>query len=195
MIIPEFSEIYKEFYHPIARYLSRLVCPCEAEELAQETFLKVSRHLHEFNGRSSLSTWIYRIATNTATDRLRTPEFRQQMQTVPLQDSPDAVLAQELHKVWQKKFPVDAHEMAVKQEMCECIREFAESLPTEYKIILMLKDVDGMKNREISEILDLSLDVVKIRLHRARAAFRKKLQQGCEFYYTPDNELACHRKI
>jgi len=76
----DFPALYSEFYPKITRYLRRLVGEAEAEDVAQETFVKVSRSLDGFRGESRLSTWIYRIATNTAMDHLRKPSTRQSRQ-------------------------------------------------------------------------------------------------------------------
>ncbi len=67
----EFQKIYEDHYPRIVRYLRRLVGDSEAEDVAQEVFVKVHQSLDKFRGESKLSTWIYRIATNTAMDRLR----------------------------------------------------------------------------------------------------------------------------
>jgi RNA polymerase sigma-70 factor (ECF subfamily) len=65
----EFLNIYNAYYQKIVQYLSRIVGSGDAEDMAQEVFDKVSRGIEEFRGTSKLSTWIYRIATNTAIDR------------------------------------------------------------------------------------------------------------------------------
>ena len=69
----EFEEIYQEFQPKIRQYLVRLIGEQDAEDMAQVVFAKVSRGLASFKGQSKLSTWVYRIATNTAIDKLRTP--------------------------------------------------------------------------------------------------------------------------
>ena len=73
---PEFQDIYTAFNEKVRRYLARLVGEAEAEDLTHEVFIKASKALDDFRGESSLSTWIYRIATNTALDRLRSPDFK-----------------------------------------------------------------------------------------------------------------------
>ena len=69
----DFNEVYEEFHPKILHYLSRLTNPHEAEDIAQEVFEKVNRSLRNFKGESKLSTWLYRIATNTAIDRMPIP--------------------------------------------------------------------------------------------------------------------------
>ena len=78
--------------------------------------------------------------------------------------------------------------------MNACIREFIERLPENYKTVVVLSELEGFKNGEIAAILGISLDAVKIRLHRAREKLRKTLQTGCSFYRNADDELACDRK-
>jgi DNA-directed RNA polymerase specialized sigma24 family protein len=72
----DFQRVYEEFQPRIRRYLARLAGAAEAEDLTQETFLRVNHALEGFRGDAALATWIYRIATNVATDRLRTPGFQ-----------------------------------------------------------------------------------------------------------------------
>src|SRR5574342_1048299 len=76
----EFPKIYAGFQQKILRYLTRLVGEADAEDLAQEVLIKVSEALPNFRGESQLSTWIYRIATNTALDRLRSPSYQRIVQ-------------------------------------------------------------------------------------------------------------------
>ena len=76
----DLAGIYAEHYPRIVGYLGRLVGEADAEDVAQETFVKVSRSLDSFRGESLLSTWIYRIATNTAMDHLRKPSARRTIQ-------------------------------------------------------------------------------------------------------------------
>ena len=82
-----FKDIYEEYQPKILHYLSRLVGHHEAEDTFQEVFEKVNRGLEGFRGQSKLSTWIYRIATNTALDRLRSPSFRHRSEHTALGDS------------------------------------------------------------------------------------------------------------
>ncbi len=73
---PDLQEIHREFPPRVLRYLARVVGEAEAEDVTQEVFAKVAHALRAFRGESSLSTWIYRIATNTALDAMRKPLFR-----------------------------------------------------------------------------------------------------------------------
>jgi RNA polymerase sigma factor (sigma-70 family) len=84
--ILNFEEIHETYRPKIQRYLARMVGEYEAEDLTQEVFVKVHRALSSFRGDSSLSTWIYRIATNAALDKLRSPSFQRTAESEPLMD-------------------------------------------------------------------------------------------------------------
>ncbi len=78
--------------------------------------------------------------------------------------------------------------------MSECVTEYIYRLSRDYRTVLILSEIEGFKNKEIAEILGESLETVKIRLHRARAALKKELDEGCNFYHNEQNILACDRK-
>jgi len=95
-----FQIIHDEFRSKIQRYLINLVGEFEAEDLTQEVFIKISRALPNFRGDSKLSTWIYRIATNTALDRLRDPKFERTIANELPDDSDAGVLEIEDKDLW-----------------------------------------------------------------------------------------------
>jgi RNA polymerase sigma-70 factor (ECF subfamily) len=78
--------------------------------------------------------------------------------------------------------------------MSACIDEFVARLPDNYKTVMVLSELEGFTNGEIAAILGLTLDTVKIRLHRARETLRKDLEAGCNFYRDERAEFACDRK-
>ena len=84
----DFSKIYDEYYPKIVRYLARLIGESEAEDAAQEVFVKISRSLDSFRGESSLSTWVYRITTNAAMDHLRKPSVKRSLRSTEEKDVP-----------------------------------------------------------------------------------------------------------
>jgi len=190
---PDFDSVYGEFHPKINRCLERMVGKTESEDLTQEVFMKVNRSLKQFQGKSSLSTWIYRLATNTALDRLRSRTFRQNKQKIYLSDVGEESEAEEKDIQAQEK-ELSAEREAIRNEMNECIREFVDKLPENYRTVIILSELKDLKNQEIAEILDISLDAVKIRLHRARIRLKEEFEAGCEFYYNENNELACDRK-
>ena len=190
MIERKFSDIYKEFYPKITHYLTRLVGDHEAEDVAQVVFEKVNKNLSTFKGKSKVSTWIFRIATNTALDRLKSPSYKRTpsgpLAPVPLQ------AVENIENVLSK--PTSPDQKVIRDEMSDCIREFVHRLPHDYRTIIILNELKGFTNKEIAEILEISLDTAKIRLHRARAQLKKSLESGCDFYLDESSEIMCDRK-
>ena len=186
----DFENIFNLYYHKIIQFLSRITTPEDAEDLAQEVFDKVSRNLMEFQGKSKISTWIYRIATNTVIDRSRSASFKKSSALIPIQEAfhdaiydPDGNLR-----------PPSADELVVGSEMNACINEYIEKLPENHQTILKLYYMIGLSHHELAEIMDISVENVKIRLHRARAKLKEALSEGCVFYINEKNALACDRK-
>ncbi len=186
----DFEKLYRQFHPQIVRYLARLAGPSEAEDLAQEAFAKVASGLGGFKGDSQLSTWIYRIATNTALDAMRRSSFRRMAQSVPFEEPSrcfegNAIIADEGE---------DAAARIIRHEMEDCIRGFIDRLPDHYRTVIILSELEGLPNGEIAAIAGVSLDTVKIRLHRARKALKKELGSHCSFYLDHQSRLACDLK-
>ena len=186
----EFEEIYEEFHPKILNYLARLMGPNEAEDTAQVVFAKVSRGLDSFKGQSKLSTWIYRIATNTAIDKLRSPAHRHASGQIPLEDS--TAVENNTSRITRSQTPTD--QKIIRKEMSDCVREYVDRLPPDHRTVLVLSELEGFKNKEIADILQITLENVKVRLHRARASLKQELDDGCDFYHTEEGTLACDRK-
>ena len=186
----EFKKIYDEYYSRILQYLTRIVGPNDAEDMAQDVFDKINNGLGGFQGKSKLSTWIFRIATNTAIDRSRSAAYKQKKKHIAIEDGDEhqAVCASV-----SDKSPV-TDQLVIRKEMSDCVNEFIDNLPPDYKTVIVLSELEGLTNKEIAEILGISLDNVKIRLHRARAKLKAALNAGCDFYYNDQNTLACDRK-
>ena len=190
----DFQTVYDEFYSKIRMYLSRLVGESKAEDATQEVFVKVNKNLPGFERKSSLATWIYRIATNTALDKLRSKAHRQDRQTSSLSDVERGFEKDLPSDIAEDKKALSADREAVRAEMTECIREFVGRLPPDYQTVIVLSELKELKNQEIADILDVSLHTAKIRLHRARARLKQEFESGCDFYKDENNTLACDRK-
>ncbi len=178
-----FEAVHDRFRPLVLRYLTRLVGAADAEDRTQSVMLKISQALGGFRGESSLATWIYRIATNAAMDRLRSKAGQ------PLLEASDEEFAA------REDAAVPSTEAeAERDEMNACIREYIERLPDNYRAAMVLSEIEGFNNEEIAAILAISLDAVKIRLHRAREKLRSELKRGCTLDRDADGELACDRK-
>jgi RNA polymerase sigma-70 factor (ECF subfamily) len=188
-----FTQIYKEFYPKILRYLERLTGDKEeAKDLVQEVFLKVDQGLSKFEGRSSISTWIYRIATNISHDRFRSPSFQKgKKQTLRGEFVEEN---KEDTNVWTGEKEASADKQLEGKEMSGCINRYIYDLNENYQQVLVLSEYEGLKNKEIASILGITLDTVKIRIHRGRTQLKKRMDKGCDVTPDPDTGLHCDEK-
>jgi RNA polymerase sigma-70 factor, ECF subfamily len=187
-----FEKIYDDFRPRILRYMVRMVGETEAEDLTQEVFAKIGGALKGFRGESKLSTWIYQIATNVTLDRLRRSSARPgDAKTLPIEDIADM---EEDKEIWTGERTQSTEQKVIRQEMNGCIRKIIETLPEAYRSVIVLSELEGFKDAEIADILGLSREAAKIRLHRARTRLKEELKTACIFYRDERNEFACDRK-
>ncbi|MEI8355216.1 MAG: sigma-70 family RNA polymerase sigma factor [Deltaproteobacteria bacterium] len=182
-----FDSIYTEFQPKIHRYLSNLTCENDALDLTQAVFLKISQSLDSFREESSLSTWIYRIATNTAHDYSGSSLAKQKGNEHLFDDEGS------IDDLSDAGFSGTDREY-IRREMSACIRGVVDQLPEKYRTVLLLSEFEELTNFEVAEILNLSIDTVKIRLHRGRTGLRKAMESQCSLYHDERNELMCDRK-
>ncbi|MGA9532842.1 MAG: sigma-70 family RNA polymerase sigma factor [Anaerolineales bacterium] len=143
--------------------------PDEAEDVLQETFIDACNAVSDFEARSSLGTWLYRIATNNSLMRLRRPDDP----TVPL-DAPEltepADLPQQLN-AW----PGAPEEMFLNDELRQHLEVAIDDLPDALRPAFVLRDIEGLSTREAAEVLGITSGALKVRLHRARLQLRESL--------------------
>lgn len=187
----KFEDIYREYRPRIYRYLVRVAGEYEAEDLAQEVFMKAGKSLHSFKGDSQISTWLFRIATNTALDRLRNSAYRKE--TVSSVELESIDRGHETN-AWMKGRSKAPDDLLIRKEMSECVRSIVDSLPDGDRIVIVLSETEGFSDQEIAAILHLKIGTIRVRLHRARAKLKEKLESACSFYRTQDNTLACDKK-
>ena len=178
----ELDRIYAEHHARILRYLTRMVGAQDAEDLAQEVFIRAARSYEDFRHEAKIETWLYRIATHVAVDRLRGTALRR-----------ETMLGEELGEVAEdgREAGSTLEEKTLRRAANECIRNVIYGLPENYRTPLILSELEGFTNREIAEILEVSLDTVKIRLHRAKDRLKKALLDACQFSRDERNELTC----
>jgi len=146
----------------------------EANDAAQDTFIKVFRSLKKFRFESAFSTWLYRIAVNTCKNRLKSSDHRQRRDMVRI-DNPGASEGTNPSAEIGDDSRTPAAELE-KKERWMLIREAIDSLPTEQRTVVALRDIEGLSYDEIVNITGFNLGTVKSRLARARLELRKKLQ-------------------
>ncbi|MEJ2581350.1 MAG: RNA polymerase sigma factor [Acidobacteriota bacterium] len=177
-----FEDVAQELSGPLRRYFERLVGNrATADDLLQDALLKIARGLPEFEGRSSVKTWAFTIATRVATDHFRRPHSRAQM--VEIDETEPAQV-----------FDAEIDQRMVIDEMSGCVREVIGSLPEDYRTALVLHDLEGQTAAQVAEIAGCSLATAKIRIHRARRRLKEALNQECRFYRDENNVFRCDRK-
>ena len=187
----DFKAIHASFRPRIHRFLTRLVGQNEAEDLTQEVFVRVSRGLSDFRGDAKISTWIYRIATNVATDRLRSRSFKESQRDQANSTGEGSI--QDVDALPEEKRP-SLERQLVRQEMSSCVHDYINTLPDSYRAVVLLSEIEGLTNQEIADVLGLTLETVKIRLHRGRAKLKEKLETGCRFDRDEEDILVCDPK-
>lgn len=190
-----FQVIHDTYRPKLVRYLARFVGAQEAEDLAQVVMLRVSEGLPRFRGDSHLTTWIYRIATNAALDHLRARGSKSAWQSADASGLESKLVddEDELRTAGAPQIP-SPESIAIQSEMNACIHGFIDRLPEPYRAVIVLSEIEGFTNREIADILDVSLETVKIRLHRAREKLKRDLAASCDFGRDERNEFVCDRK-
>lgn len=172
----------------IRRYVLRLVGDASlADDLTQETFLRVHRHLGELKDPGALEGWLYRIATNVCYDRLRQREHREP--ALPLLSSDeggDGAVVED--------GALRPDQLLEQREMSDCVLRFLTGLSPTYREVMILHDLQGYTDPQIAQVLGLSLQNVKMRLHRARAGLRAALAQGCNFARDDRGVFVCEPK-
>jgi RNA polymerase sigma-70 factor (ECF subfamily) len=136
----------------------------EAEEVAQEVFLRVHRAIDDFRGEAKLSTWLYAITSRLCLNRLASGERR-------LAREGDEALTR---LASGDDDPADALE---RSEMETALQRAIAELPEERRIVVVLRDLEGLAYEEIAAALDLPLNTVRSRLHRARMDLKEKLER------------------
>ena len=149
----------------------------DAKDILQETFLGMIRSIRDFRDESRFTTWLYRIASNACLKKHRRgvhdPTPAQELSLDELMPRPDADSRKPEIADWSQ----DAERALLHGELSEKMEAAIDRLPREYKIVLVLRDVEGLSAEETAEALKLSVPAVKSRLHRARTFVRNELAE------------------
>lgn len=170
----EMLNLYTQKVHNLAMRITRNAE--DTEEVLQDVFVTVYRKINRFEGKSAFSSWLYRITVNTAFMKLRK---RKQSQA---ETTDDGYLNLREACSAQRSDTSDVNFICSRHELREELEAAITKLSDEYKVIFVLRDIDGLSNEEVSRILDLSVPAVKSRLHRSRLMLRKKLQKFYDDY-------------
>jgi len=177
---PEFAAVYEEhsrqIYYLALRFLGD---PAQAEDATHDVFLKAYRKLGEFRGDSAMRTWLYRITINHCRNLLQTWHRRNMINNV------DDV-------VWETAIAVADNPLRVLEikELGQRIQKTLESLPEEYRLLLLLVADERMSYDEIAALTEQTSDAVRGKLHRARKAFIAHFKKMPETYGTETHTIA-----
>jgi RNA polymerase sigma-70 factor (ECF subfamily) len=169
------TQLYHELIRPYERSvylmaLSYMKNKADAEDVAQEAFVRAFRNLASFRSEAKFSTWLISIMLNEARSRLR----RQSVVRMVSIDEPlseEKSFAPALLRDW-REIPLETLERA---EIRQLIQQAVDTLPDIYRQVFLLRDVEELNNNETAQTLNVSIPCVKVRLHRARMMLQKQL--------------------
>jgi RNA polymerase sigma-70 factor (ECF subfamily) len=175
----DFWKIYDQHYNRVRKFILAYVKDeWVADDLIQETFIKVQKNLKSVKDPAKLSSWIFRIAHNLCHDH-----YRQAKRSSLNQRNIQQEIVSFKEAVVQKKLE--------QQQMGQCVQDKMDLLPPDYRSVLILSDIMAFSHKEIAEILKISVSNVKVRIHRARKKFRAILEDHCSFEVDERNVLVC----
>lgn len=162
------SELVKSYEQTVYNFAFKLCRNRErAENTMQETFLSMVKNLKQFDGKSKLSTWLYTIVSNHC---LMLARSRKKYDYASFEDE-DVLIDEKSIADWS----VTPDKMAENNELRDLLDRSIQKLPPDYRVVFVLRDVEGLSTEETGRITDLSVAAVKSRLHRARAFLRNEL--------------------
>jgi RNA polymerase sigma-70 factor, ECF subfamily len=175
----DFFEIYDRYYQRVRRFiLSSVRDEWAADDLTQETFIRVQKKLDALHDPSKVASWIFRIAYNLCRDH-----FRGRDKALSNACELDEATGGFKEAIMQKQL-----------EQCEmgaCVHNVVRLLPDSLRTVIMLYDMAELGHREIAEILETTVDNVKVRLHRARKKLKALLEEKCTFEVDERSVLIC----
>ena len=171
-----FDLLVRKYQHKVVKLVLRYVRnPAEAEDIAQEAFIKAYRALPQFRGDSAFYTWMYRIAINTAKNSLASRDRS------PIKYDLDLTDPEESHSVQTKLQDPDTPEgMALTEEIRQIVNSAIDALPEELKTAIVLRELDGLSYEEIAAAMECPVGTVRSRIFRAREAIDKRLREVFE---------------
>ena len=169
-----FDQVYRDHVDRLSRFAQRLCGPGEdARDLVQETFLHAYRKFSHFRGESQISTWLYTIASRTCF------RMRRRRKGMPAQEFSFDVGISTAEGDYHLQVPMKglSPEQALEQEeLRQALHAVIATLPKKYRVILVLRDMEGSSAKDVGTIMGLQERAVKSRLHRARLSVRNELQ-------------------
>ncbi|MDQ1402263.1 MAG: polymerase sigma-70 factor, subfamily [Actinomycetota bacterium] len=171
-----FADLAMEFMPALYNAALRMTRnPADAEDLVQETYLKAYRAFGGFQAGTNLKAWLYRILTNTFINSYRAKKRRPEQ--TEIEDVEDLYLYRRLGGLEAAAAGRSAEEEVLDHITDSAVKEAIESLPEQFRMAVLLADVEGFSYKEIADILDIPIGTVMSRLHRGRRALQKALYE------------------
>ena len=181
----EFWDIYDQYYAKVRKFILTLVKDeWVADDLIQETFLKIQQNLAALRDPSKLSSWIFRIAYNLCQDHFR------KMKSSRKKGEIDGEELDDLKEALIEK-GTDIQKELEQRQMGECVQNQINLLPDSLRTVLLLFDIMEFSHQEIADIFGITVKNVKVRLHRARKRLKPILEKKCSFERDERNVLVC----
>ena len=146
----------------------------DAQEVVQDTFLNAFAKLDSFKGTAAFASWLYRVAANGALMLLR---GRRRDAFASWEETKEQEEAASLPSMVSNEWASQADRIFERKQIAETLQRELQAIPKRYRLILILREIDGLSNQEIAESLDLTVAAVKSRLHRARLTLRLRLSE------------------
>jgi len=177
-----FLEIHDQYYERVKKFILAAVRnEAVADDLVQETFLRIQENLKGLRDFSKISPWIFRVAYNICQDHFRNLK----------RSSSEELEIREEDKVFRES-PMQKE--LEQRQMGECVQEKLNLLPESLRGVIILSDTMDFSHQEIADILGLTVENVKVRLHRARKRLKTILEEKCTFEVDERNVLTCEPK-
>ena len=175
-----FEELILSYHKKVLNLAYRMLgSVSDAEDAAQEIFIKVFRTLYSFNERSAFSTWLYKVATNVCLDILRKRKRQNggAMVSINRYNSQDD----------EYELPIEddapsPYEEAQKKEAMRALNSALDLLSEEQRAVIVMRDINGLSYEEIADVMECSLGTIKSRINRSRLALRKLLEKDKEIF-------------
>ena len=160
-LVKQYEQTVYNFAYKICRNKER------AEHTMQETFLSMVKSIKQFSGKSKLSTWLYTVVSNHCLMMARSNKKHLHTSL----DDEDGLIDEKNITDWK----ISPQRIAENDELKDILNEAINKLPPDYRVVFMLRDIQGFSTEETGKAIDLSVPAVKSRLHRARAFLRNEL--------------------
>ncbi len=173
----EIIKLHDKYYEKIRKFIvSHIRDEWIADDLVQETFIKVDKSFSKVKDKSKLSSWIYKIAYHLCMDHLR---------------SSQNVLSKKSKQITSLITGIEIGKNMEQHQMGSCVRDKIDMLPDKLRSVLLLFDLEEFSHSEISQILDISRENAKTRLHRARKMLKEILERDCFFEKDERDVFVC----